>query len=228
MTEQISDMPRSLSEQAYDVIRRDILLGFLMPEEKLRIETVSERYGIGAVPVREALNRLSAEGLVQRQNQRGFFVAPLEIDDLEELVKTRIQLETLALRESIACGGEDWEEDLVLAFHRLARTSRLLPPEAAHEKSEEWDIRHNEFHRLLISRCGSRWLQGFCATMMDQAVRYRNISMNINASPARREGAPAEHQAILDAVLARDADLACTLLADHYNGTLAALRAPEN
>ncbi|AUH63357.1 GntR family transcriptional regulator [Paracoccus zhejiangensis] len=220
----LADDPRSLSEQAYDRIRRDILLGNLMPDAKLQIETVSDRYGIGAVPVREALNRLSAEGLVQRRNQRGFFVSPLVIEELAELVRTRILLETLALRESIALGDEQWEEDLVLACHRLARSSRRLGPEVATRISEEWDIRHNEFHRLLISCCASAWLKGFCATMMVQAVRYRNISLNINPNPARRDGAVAEHQALLEAALARDADLACRLLGEHYSATLATLR----
>lgn len=81
---------------------------------------------------------------------------------------------------------------------------------------------------LLLDRCGSAWLLGFCSTMMDQAVRYRNISMNIHSSQARREGAAAEHQAILDAVLARDTDLACRLLTEHYRATLAALRPPQD
>lgn len=215
---------RSLSEQAHDMLRRDILLGRLMPDEKLQIESMSERFGIGAVPVREALNRLSSEGLVQRKNQRGFFVAPLALDDLEELVKTRVWLETRALEESISHADEAWEEELVISFHRLTRTARRLLPRPDRELSEEWDIRHKEFHMTLISRCGSDWLLGFCATMMDQAVRYRNISMNIHSSQARREGAAAEHQAILDAALARDIPRACALLTEHYQATLVALR----
>ncbi|MDS9469572.1 GntR family transcriptional regulator [Paracoccus sp. MBLB3053] len=218
-----SDM-RSLSEQVYNLIRRDILQGLLLPDMKLRIETVSERYKIGAVPVREALNRLSAEGLVERKSQRGFFVAPLEMGDLEELVKTRIWLETRALQESIARSDEAWEEALVVSFHRLSRTSRRLMPDDGREISEEWDIRHKEFHMQLIDHCGSSWLLSFCATMMDQAARYRNVSMNTHSSQARREGALAEHQAILDAVLSRDAELACRLLSEHYQATLAALR----
>lgn len=216
--------PRSLSEQVYDLIRRDILHGLLMPDEKLQIETVSDRYQIGAVPVREALNRLSAEGLVQRKNQRGFFVAPLDMNGLEGLVKTRIWLETKALEETLIHADEAWEEALIVSFHRLVRTSRRLQPDAGREISNEWDARHQEFHMQLIARCGSDWLTGFCSTMMDQAVRYRNVSMNIHSSQARREGAAAEHQTILDAALARDSKLACALLAEHYRATLAALR----
>ena len=97
---------KSLSEQAYDRIRHDILHGALFPDAKLQIEAISERYAIGTVPVREALNRLSSEGLVYRKSNRGFFVQTISIADLEELVKTRIWLETKALTESMEHGDE--------------------------------------------------------------------------------------------------------------------------
>jgi len=215
---------RNLSERAYDLIRGDILNGELFPDEKLQIDGLSERYGIGNVPLREALNRLSSEGLVERQSHRGFFVAPISMSDLEELVKTRIWLETLALRESIRNGDEAWEDALVLSCHRLARTQRRLPAVAGREISEEWEERHKAFHMLLLNRCGSAWLLGFCSTLMDQAVRYRNLSMNSNPSKLRREGAAAEHQAILDAVVEHNEERACGLLAEHYRTTLEGLR----
>jgi GntR family carbon starvation induced transcriptional regulator len=215
---------RNLSEQAYDRIRHDILYGELFPDEKLQIDAISERYGIGAVPVREALNRLSSEGLVERKSHRGFFVATISMADLEELVKTRIWLETLALTHSMQNADEAWEEALVVSCHRLARTHRLLPADAGREISEEWEVRHKAFHLLLLDRCGSSWLLGFCSTLMDQAVRYRNLSMNTNPSRLRREGAAAEHQAILDAVLEHDTSRACQLLAEHYQTTLEGLR----
>ena len=77
---------------------------------------------------------------------------------------------------------------------------------------------------LLIEQCGSSWLVGFCSSLMDQAVRYRNLSMNSNPSQLRREGAAAEHEAILDAVVTRNADHACALLTEHYRTTLVGLR----
>jgi DNA-binding GntR family transcriptional regulator len=215
---------KNLSEQAHDRIRRDILNGELFPGDKLQIEAISERYSIGMAPVREALNRLSSEGLVERKSQRGFFVAEISMAALEELVKTRIWLETLALRESIQHADEAWEEQLVLSYHRLARTQRRMPAEAGRELSEEWELRHKEFHLLLLARCGSSWLLGFCSTMMDQAVRYRSLSMNVHPSLLRREGAAAEHEALLGAALDRDADRACRLLDDHYRTTLEGLR----
>ncbi len=215
---------KNLSEDAYDSIRRDILYGELFPNDRLQIDAISERYGIGTVPIREALNRLSSEGLVARQSNRGFCVAPISMSDLEELVKTRIWLETLALRESMAHGDDTWEDELALSFHQFARTQRRLPEEAGREISEEWEDRHKAFHMLLLDRCGSSWLLGFCSNLMDQAVRYRNLSMNSNPSIQRREGAAAEHKAILDAVLERNIDQACALLEQHYRITLDGLR----
>lgn len=220
-----SDIRASLSEQAYDRIRCDILNGTLMPEERLQIDAISDRYDIGTVPVREALNRLSSEGLVERRSHRGFWVAAISLADLSELVQTRIWVETLALRESIAHLDEELEEALVLAFHRLARIQRQIPQyNAPPDQSEEWEQRHKAFHMLLLDRCGSSHLLGFCSSLMDQSVRYRSLSMNTNPSKQRREGAAAEHKAILDAVLDRDADLACSLLEGHYRVTLDGLR----
>lgn len=217
----VREKPRNLSEQAYDRIRRDIILGERIPGERLLIDTMSECYEIGMVPIREALNRLSAEGLVVRESNRGFSVSQLSMDDLEELVGTRIQLETLALRASIERGDEAWEERLVLSYHRLARTHRMMPLEAGRERiSDEWEPRHRDFHLALLDACGSRWLLGFCSTMIDHAVRYRNVSMNAHASQLRREGANGEHEALLRAAVDRDADLACDLLERHYRATL--------
>jgi GntR family carbon starvation induced transcriptional regulator len=215
---------KNLSEEAYDSIRRDILNGELFPNERLQIDAISERYSIGVVPVREALNRLSSEGLVARRSNRGFCVAPISISELEELVVTRIWLETLAMRKSIANGDETWEDQLVVAFHRLARTQRRLPNESAREISEEWEGRHKAFHMLLLDRCGSSWLLGFCSSLMDQAVRYRNLSMNSNPGKLRRDAHVAEHKAILDAAIERDIDQACVLLEQHYRTTLDGLR----
>ena len=101
--------------------------GVLESESKLRVEWVVSRYGAGASPVREALNRLASEGLLGRHDQRGFFIMPVSAEELEELTRTRCWLEERALRESIANRTGEWEEQLVLALHRLARAQRRLP-----------------------------------------------------------------------------------------------------
>lgn len=212
----------NLSEQAHDVLKRDILAAAYVPGERLRLDALSARYGIGVVPLREALNRLSSEGFVERQSQRGFVVAQMSLSALEELVKTRIWLETLALTESIAAASDDWEERVIVAYHRLERTQRLIEADGGERLNQRWEELHKDFHMQLISRCGSSWLLDFCSTMMDQAVRYRNLSVNF--TKARRGDAISEHRDILDAVLDRDAGRGAALLKAHYSRTLEGLR----
>jgi GntR family transcriptional regulator, carbon starvation induced regulator len=213
---------RNLSEQAHQVLKRDILAAAYLPGERLRLDSLSARYGIGVVPLREALNRLSSEGFVERQSQRGFMVAPMSLPALEELVKTRIWLETKALTESIKAATDAWEERVIVAFHRLERTQRMIDAERGERLNQTWEDLHKEFHMQLISGCGSSWLLEFCSTMMDQAVRYRNLSVNF--TKARRGDAISEHRDILDAVLDRDGDRSAALLEAHYRRTVEGLR----
>lgn len=221
-TKEKGETGQVLSEQAHDRIKRDIINGALSPGEKLQLEAVSDRYGIGQAPVREALNRLSAEGWVSRRNQRGFFVSDLSVNALEELVKTRIWLETMALKESLANATPQWEDELIVAYHRLARTARLADEADIESLSAEWEVRHHEFHRQLLSQCGSSLMMQFCSMMMDQSVRYRNLSVNFTR--ARRGDALVEHEAILNAALDRDIALSCELLKTHYRKTLQGLK----
>jgi GntR family carbon starvation induced transcriptional regulator len=211
-----------LSEQAHALLKRDILAAAYMPGERLRLDALSVRYGIGVVPLREALNRLSSEGFVERQSQRGFIVAHMSMASLEELVRTRIWLETKAIAESIRAANEEYEERLIVTFHRLERTQRLVEADEGEKLNQKWETLHKNYHMQLISRCGSSWLLGFCSSMMDQSVRYRNLSVNF--TKARRGDAIHEHRAILDAVLDRDGGRAATLLEAHYAQTLAGLR----
>ena len=111
----------TLASSVYDRLRGDILTGILAPDEKLRTEALRVRYGVGNSPLREALNRLSVDGLVTRVDQKGFRVASASHAELEELVRTRCWLEEIALRESIAHGDAAWEERLLIAYHRLTR-----------------------------------------------------------------------------------------------------------
>jgi DNA-binding GntR family transcriptional regulator len=207
------------SSVVYQRLRRDIVEGALMPGAKLAIDAISARYEVGANPVREALNRLAAEDLVTRHDQRGFFVAELTLEKLRELVMTRRWLETRAIEESMRHRSVEWEEAVILGYHRLARTPFRL--EEANTPNPVWEERHRAFHLALLSGCGSSWLIDFCAMMMDQSVRYRNVSSNF--SDARRGDALEEHKAIMEAALDGDAPRAAEALDLHYRLTFEAL-----
>jgi GntR family transcriptional regulator, carbon starvation induced regulator len=200
----------------YHELRRDILQGVLKPGQKLQIDTISTHYGVGANPVREALNRLSSERLVDREDQRGFFVPPLSLDHFRELVKTRCWLEPLALREAVANRTDAWEDQVVLTFHRLSRTPFQSANPTGHDNSE-WEARHRAFHEALIAACGSSWMLKFCREIMDQVERYRYISMT---STYPRRDSNEEHRLIMEAALNGDAPLACDRLVAQYQLTL--------
>jgi GntR family transcriptional regulator, carbon starvation induced regulator len=108
----------------YEQLRREIVSGRLLPGEKLRVEVLRERYGVGGSPLREAMNRLTAEGLVSQLDQKGFRVSPVSTDELLELTRTRCWLNEITLRESITRGDAAWEEQVLLAFHRRRTVCR--------------------------------------------------------------------------------------------------------
>jgi DNA-binding GntR family transcriptional regulator len=216
-TQVSSTRPAGLTRatSVYERIRADILAGHLRPGRRLQIKAMMESYEVGQTPLREALNRLSADGLVAAEDQRGFAVPGISTEELEELTRTRCWLEERALRESMARATEAWEEAVLLAGHRLLRTPRGLDCEDP-AADALWETRHRAFHDVLVSNCGSRWLAGFCAQLTDQHQRYRRLAAR-RAFPHR--DVQAEHQSILEAVLRRDADVAVAQLNAHYTAT---------
>lgn len=213
----------TLATSIHSRLRRDILRGVFRPGERLRLDRLCERYTIGSTPLREALNRLSAEELVVREEQRGFRVAPVSLSDLAELTKTLCWISELALRESIRNGDAAWEEAVVLAAHRLSRVPRE-GEEGYASFNPEWEERHRAFHLTLIAACGSRWLIDFYATLMDRNTRYRYLAFADGSEPRDVES---EHRAIVDAVLARDPNRAVAAANAHVRRTTDSVAARE-
>jgi len=203
------------ASSVYDRLRSDILTGKLKPGVKLRLKDLIEIYETGNSPLREALNRLSANSLVVREENRGFRVPPASANELIEITRTRCWLEEIALRESIANGDSEWEERIVLAFHWLARAARSNE-ENAQTTSPEWEEHHREFHLALISACNSSILIGFCAELHQRSFRYRNLAEVVEYRDRHELD---EHDELQKAVLRRDADTAVALLIKHYTVT---------
>ena len=205
----------TLASNVYDRIREDLLCGRLQPLQKLQMRFLMEAYQTGQTPLREALNRLTADGLVECRDQRGFHVTGISRSELMELTKTRCWVESLALREAMAAATPEWEEELVVAHHRLARTPRSLSQERF-EDNPAWEQLHRIYHRTLIKPCGSKSLFAFCEQLADQLYRYRRLSIQ-KAFPSRHVSD--EHLAILNAVLDKNAERAVSLLSGHYAAT---------
>jgi DNA-binding GntR family transcriptional regulator len=205
----------NLTQGAYEDLRAHLLSCRIEPGSRLKVKELCEMLSVSLGAIREALSRLTSEGLVVAEPQRGFRAAPISTEDLLDLTKTRIQIETLCVRRAIEVGDVAWESRLVAALHRLSRTPEHTPDDPVHS-SDEWAAAHAAFHKALVDGCDSRWLLRLRDQLYDQSERYRRRSVSLapNARNIKRE-----HQDIANAALGRAADKAATLLAAHLEAT---------
>jgi DNA-binding GntR family transcriptional regulator len=201
--------PATLASAAYGRLRREIIAVEIPPGARLHTRQLCARYDMGLSPIREALSRLSSEGLVRQSDQRGFVVTQLTAADLDALTRTRIWLNERGLSESITHGDDTWEEHVILSFHRLSRIPRFVQD----ARNEAWDTAHQTFHAALVAACRSPWLIGYCEQLFDAFERYRNLSA---FTAAARPGHVDEHRAIMEAAIGRDTAKACHLLRQHF------------
>ena len=172
----------TLAERATQRIEADIVRGTLAPNARLGIAETAARYGVGATPLREALSRLAARGLVNAIGKRGFRVQSISRDDLADIVRIRSVLEREAIRLSIAAGDGAWEGEIVGALHQLKRYV-ADNPKGFGEGEPAFDALHKRFHASLIAACGSPRLIAACARLYDEAYRYRRLMMAASRVP---------------------------------------------
>ncbi len=210
---------QSLTDRAYKRLRAEILHGELMPGERLRVAELQDRFSLGLTPIREALMRLSIEGLVEAETHRGARVTDASRAELADLMATRRDIERLCLGQAMANGDAVWEAEIVSAMHLLARTPLPASP-YDREAAGQWELRHRRFHAALVSACPSGWLKRFWTTLADHSERYRKIRLlNHREAEALVRDVTAEHAAIMEAVVGRDVDRATALMDAHLRAT---------
>jgi len=209
--------PQTRAQSIGTLLEADILTGRVAPGEWLRLPALAETYGVSLSPLREALARLVGSGLVLQESQRGFRVAPVSAEDLADLVRLRLRIETEALSASIDAADAAWEGALLAAQHRLSRHPRsdgkLL--------DEAWERAHRDFHFALIAGCGSPRILAFCGTLHDHFDRYRRLGVLAAGRHPRLAGG---HAAIVAAALAGDGPRATALLRAHIAEAAAEVR----
>ena len=134
--------------EALTQLREDIISGILKPGEKLRVQHLKSKYGVGAATLREALSLLVSESLVTATAQRGFNVAPISLQDLKDISETRTMLEVKAAVESVKNGDEDWEVRLISAYHRLTKVEEGSE-DLSGDQTAIWEQRNIEFHGIV-------------------------------------------------------------------------------
>jgi DNA-binding GntR family transcriptional regulator len=187
-----------------------------MPNERLRVETLRERYVMGSSPIREALMRLEAEGLVELEQNKGFKVSEVSRDNLVDLMRTRIEIESIALRWSLEKGGVEWEAHLLGAFHRLSRQNKFDPSNPG-KISAAWSREHADFHSALVAACAAPTLLAIRERLFEQAERY--VALSIMSSGPLRDDV-AEHKQLMRTALSRDVGKTIDLNRAHINRTM--------
>ncbi len=205
----------SLTFKAYETLRADMLACRLRPGVALKIAELAEALSVSPGAVREALSRLTSEGLVVAEPQRGFRAAPISGADLRDITHVRCEIEAHCIRSAIRCGDVTWEADIVAALHKLSKTpfhAERDPGRAA----DEFALAHTDFHDALVRACDSPWFLKLRDILYAQSERYRRLSVPL-AKYSR--DASKEHRDIAAAVLARKADMAVKLLTKHLQTT---------
>lgn len=188
-------------------LRRAVISGELAPGERLPLDQLREQFGVSLSPLREALSRLSSEGFILIEDQKGYRVPPMSEEDQRHITQMRSHFEIYALREAIAKGDVAWESEVTAALYILNRIDRKTVDDV-----EIWEKAHREFHLKLISACMIPLLIQFCLVLHDHSDRYRRAYLRINRGD---KGIPAEHKVIAEAAVTRQTDLACELLRKH-------------
>ncbi|WP_051341899.1 GntR family transcriptional regulator [Pseudonocardia spinosispora] len=212
----VSTAKLTRAESVYARLRADILGGRLAPGQRLKFPELLERYGTSVGAAREALTRLAAAGLVRAQAHQGYMVIPLSHEDLAELTQARVEIESMVLRLSVRHGDLRWEAEAVAAHHLMERTPFLADDDADHP-ADSWSAAHAAFHLALLAGCPNQRLLAMAQGLREEAELYMHWSVSFGREPDR--DVRAEHRAILDAALSRDADLAGNLIADHISHT---------
>jgi DNA-binding GntR family transcriptional regulator len=202
-----STAPATRSDWVEDRLRQAILRGEFEPGQRLHANDLAERWAVSATPLREALQRLAGDGLVEMLPQRGARVSELSLDEAAGIYELRLLLEPVALRQSLEASDDDHRAEIRSAFaaFRSSRTS--------HDGIEA----HGTLHAILLSRCPSTWMLRITNQLADASRLFQITS--VTTGPQHRHPVK-EHRAIVEAATAGDVDACVALHEQHLRTTL--------
>lgn len=202
------------SEYAYRELRRKILSGEFAPGSGLNQFTLAKTIGISTTPLREALKRLKGEGLVELDAHRDARVTPLQAEEARDLLELRRALDPLA----VALAAERRTDADVAAIREAAEGLRALPGNPDHEDL----VAHRRFHAALYRASHNALLIDALDGLWDKADRYRRLALEVDRGDAARARTDRDHRALVDLVVAGDAEGASAVMREHIDTSLGA------
>jgi DNA-binding GntR family transcriptional regulator len=196
---------RTLWEQVRDRLREDILAGRLEPGTELSEVALARDLGVSRGPLREALGRIASEGLVTITPRRGAVVTQLSRQEFIDAYQVREALETLAVRLAVPLMSD-------AEIAHLRELCELMARAARDEEVRLFFDTNNRFHEALVRGSRNRKLHEIHRVLVGQMVPYLPRSLELRGN---LQQSVEEHEAILAAIDARDAERAAQLLAEH-------------
>ncbi|NRB02305.1 MAG: GntR family transcriptional regulator [Rhodobacteraceae bacterium] len=195
---------------AYERLKADILAnnmpaGFQAPEPE-----IAEAMGMSRTPVREALIRLQAEGLVELIPRRGARVLPIKLDDMRDIY------DLLTLLEPHAAAAVAATNPTPETLGDVIRAMEDMEAALARDDLVGWAQADHRFHRALLQVQSNGRLSTFVKSLFDQAHRARMFTLRLRSKPVK---STQEHRAVLEAMLAGDAEAAHRLFSAHRTRT---------
>lgn len=191
----------SRTEAVLDAVKHAILTGRLTPGQPLIETELAAQLGVSKTPVREALKTLAGAGLVTMSPYKGASVRMVDDALAHSVYDIRVLLEPEAVRRAVVRAEGSWER----------AEAALVEAERATDRADRQQA-NREFHRALYIGCGNDLMVGILDGLRDQTAL---VSTAVWTRSATWEQEAAEHQAILDAAKAGQADVAATLLETH-------------
>lgn len=200
----------SASDVIFGALKDAIIDGSLAEGEVLRQDRIATMFNVSRIPVREALARLESEGLVTTQRYRGAVVSSLSVDEISEIFEFRALIEPEVIRRAASRWNETAEQDA--RRHGAAFATETDPA--------RWGDLNRSFHAALYRDAGQPYHLQVVDSAMDRVDRYLRAQLALTGGMER---ARSEHEQLLEAWLARDAERAAALLRDHILGAGQAL-----
>lgn len=199
-------------------LRRDISFGVLLPDQKLKIQSLRTRYGGSNHSMRETLRLLTAEGLVEATTQRGFRVTSATEDDVRDIFMVRSEIEKIAISLAIEEGDIAWEGRVIAAHHALQKAETQVAKNTDDLTALQWDEACRAFSLALIDACGSPRLIDLQRKLFNQSRRFRLALLREGRLDFDKRRAC--QRRLVDAVLARNTKAAIASLVEDIRSEL--------
>jgi DNA-binding GntR family transcriptional regulator len=204
----------SIVDTVTERLRREILSGEIEPGGRIRVNELEKRFGVSHIPIREALRRLEAEGLVQTSPQRATLAAGIALEDLAGLYDLRRLIEVPVAQRAAEAATD---EDVAATWEALERLESAADDPDSHEFFE----RHRAFHSALLSSGSSPWIQRVLDQLWQSAERYVRLTMSTFGTKPQ---AMDEHRRMAELLGARESDALAELVFQHLTRTEETLR----